>query len=215
MGLTPPVGAPYARQFARRGLVALAPDNAGMGELDAPEELKVQGVSGCFLTWARLNHMGLDLTGLRVFDLMAGVGEAYTKLRFTFRYLLGNLGGFDPAAHSVAEADLLELDRWAVAKVRQLARDVQSCQQRDLERIDRTRALADERHRLVHLAGDLLQPGFVGVALDAVVLAGEPYGHRALGRLRALRGGCVLRRCQPFSPPDASSRAAARWPSAR
>ena len=28
---------------------------------------------GCWWVWTRLNQMGLDLTGLRVFDLMAGI----------------------------------------------------------------------------------------------------------------------------------------------
>jgi dienelactone hydrolase len=68
VGLTPPLGVAYAHEFARRGMVALAPDNAGMGERDAGSP-----VGGCFLVWARLNGMGLDLTGFRIFELMAGV----------------------------------------------------------------------------------------------------------------------------------------------
>ena len=65
-------GAAYGHEFARRGLVVLAPDNAGMGERDLDAREIVQA-SGCQLTWNRLNHMGLDLTGLRVFDLLAGL----------------------------------------------------------------------------------------------------------------------------------------------
>ena len=57
-------------------------------------------------------------------ELMRGVSDPYMKLRNTIRFLLGNLAGFDPAAHSVAESEMLELDRWAVARVRQLARRV-------------------------------------------------------------------------------------------
>jgi dienelactone hydrolase len=74
-GVVDPANAPgraYGREFARRGLVVLAPDNAGMGERDA-ENLLSGGNGGCMQAWVRLNHMGLDLTGLRVFDLMAGV----------------------------------------------------------------------------------------------------------------------------------------------
>ncbi len=69
-------GVAYGHEFARRGCVVLAPDNAGMGERDvAPDQRTFADptISGCFLAWARLNHVGLDLTGLRVFDLMAGV----------------------------------------------------------------------------------------------------------------------------------------------
>ena len=65
-------GVAYGHELARRGLVVLAPDNAGMGERDVPQGQAVDH-TGCQLAWARLNQMGLDLTGLRVFDLMAGL----------------------------------------------------------------------------------------------------------------------------------------------
>ncbi|MCH2573891.1 acetylxylan esterase, partial [Candidatus Poribacteria bacterium] len=35
--------------------------------------INYHGNSGCMVGWARLNHMGQDLTGLRIFDLMAGI----------------------------------------------------------------------------------------------------------------------------------------------
>lgn len=72
VGLTNPVGVAYGHELASRGVVVLAPDNAGMGERDVPEVAQRRS-SGCFLAWARLNQMGLDLTGLRIFDLMAGM----------------------------------------------------------------------------------------------------------------------------------------------
>ena len=62
-------GVPYARELALQGVVTLAPDNAFMGERHVDE----YSTSGCMAGWARLNHMGLDLTGLRVFELMAGI----------------------------------------------------------------------------------------------------------------------------------------------
>ena len=65
-------GVAYGHELAMRGMVVLAPDNAGMGERDIPKE-EVRKSSGCMLAWARLNHMGWDLTGLRIFDLMAGL----------------------------------------------------------------------------------------------------------------------------------------------
>ena len=65
-------GLAYGHALARQGCVVLAPDNAGMGERDGHTPLFDQP-GGCMLAWARLNHFGLDLTGLRVFDLMAGI----------------------------------------------------------------------------------------------------------------------------------------------
>ena len=43
--------------------------------------------------------------------------DAYRKIRNTLRYALGNLDGFDPATDSVADHELLEIDRWALASL--------------------------------------------------------------------------------------------------
>ena len=48
--------------------------------------------------------------------------EAYRKLRNTFRYALGNLSDFEPAKHSVAPSDMLEIDRWILARAQDLVR---------------------------------------------------------------------------------------------
>lgn len=42
--------------------------------------------------------------------------EAYRRIRNTARFLLANLGDFDPAKDVVAPKDMLALDRWAVAQ---------------------------------------------------------------------------------------------------
>ena len=73
VGLTEPVGVAYAHEVALRGCITLAPDNAFMGERDRRDERNGNPVSGCATGWARLNQMGLDLTGLRIFDLRAGL----------------------------------------------------------------------------------------------------------------------------------------------
>ena len=46
--------------------------------------------------------------------------EAYRKIRNTFRYLLGNLDGFDPEHDRVAYADMPEIDRWALHQLEAL-----------------------------------------------------------------------------------------------
>jgi len=45
--------------------------------------------------------------------------EAYRKIRNTFRYLLGNLHGFDPARDCLPYHELDEIDRWAVEQLEQ------------------------------------------------------------------------------------------------
>jgi isoleucyl-tRNA synthetase len=46
--------------------------------------------------------------------------DAYRKLRNTFRYLLGNLDGFDPDRDSVPADELQELDQWILLRAEDL-----------------------------------------------------------------------------------------------
>jgi isoleucyl-tRNA synthetase len=48
--------------------------------------------------------------------------EAYRKLRNTFRYALGNLHDFDPGKDTVPVAEMLEIDRWILARTEDLIR---------------------------------------------------------------------------------------------
>ena len=57
-------------------------------------------------------------------NLMARCAEIYRKLRNTFRFLLGNLNGFNPATDAVPEADLLPLDRYMLARTRELTEKI-------------------------------------------------------------------------------------------
>ena len=57
-------------------------------------------------------------------NLMQRCADIYRKLRNTFRFLLGNLHGFDPARDRVAEADLLPLDRYILARTRELTEKI-------------------------------------------------------------------------------------------
>jgi isoleucyl-tRNA synthetase len=52
-------------------------------------------------------------------QMLQRVSEAYRKVRNTMRYLLSNLYDFDPVQSTVAEADLDELDRYALARHRE------------------------------------------------------------------------------------------------
>jgi isoleucyl-tRNA synthetase len=57
-------------------------------------------------------------------NLMQRCAEIYRKLRNTFRFLLGNLNGFDVARERVKEAELLPLDRYMLARTRELTENV-------------------------------------------------------------------------------------------
>jgi isoleucyl-tRNA synthetase len=57
-------------------------------------------------------------------NLMQRCAEIYKKLRNTFRFLLGNLNGFDPKRDRIAESDLLPLDRYMLARTRELNENI-------------------------------------------------------------------------------------------
>ena len=57
-------------------------------------------------------------------NLMARCAEIYRKLRNTFRFLLGNLHGFTPVTDAVPEAGLLPLDRYMLARTRELTEKI-------------------------------------------------------------------------------------------
>jgi isoleucyl-tRNA synthetase len=54
--------------------------------------------------------------------VMTQLSEAYRKIRNTVRFALGNLNGFDPAKHAVANDQLDELDRWMLERTADLVK---------------------------------------------------------------------------------------------
>jgi isoleucyl-tRNA synthetase len=57
-------------------------------------------------------------------NLMQRCADIYRKLRNTFRFLLGNLNGFSPGRDRVPEAELLPLDRYMLARTRDLTEKI-------------------------------------------------------------------------------------------
>ncbi|WP_228064489.1 isoleucine--tRNA ligase [Novilysobacter avium] len=47
-------------------------------------------------------------------EILKRSGDGYRRIRNTARFLLGNLHGFDPAAHLMPVDEMVELDRWIV-----------------------------------------------------------------------------------------------------
>lgn len=85
-----------------------------------------------------MNQLGADILRLwvasadyqadvRVSDaILKQVAEVYRKIRNTFRFLLGNLDGFNPTEHRVAVENLREVDRYMLAKLATLVDDVKT-----------------------------------------------------------------------------------------
>jgi isoleucyl-tRNA synthetase len=53
-------------------------------------------------------------------EILTRVSEAYRRIRNTCRYILGSISDFDPATQTVEQADMPEIDRWALHKLEML-----------------------------------------------------------------------------------------------
>ncbi len=56
--------------------------------------------------------------------ILARVVDAYRRIRNTLRFLLANVSDFDPASDTVPADQLLEIDRYALARASQLQADI-------------------------------------------------------------------------------------------
>jgi isoleucyl-tRNA synthetase len=57
-------------------------------------------------------------------EILQRVTDGYRKLRNTARFALGNLDGFDPAHDTVPYDELEEIDRWALAELSRVTKEV-------------------------------------------------------------------------------------------
>ncbi|MDE2088685.1 MAG: isoleucine--tRNA ligase [Gammaproteobacteria bacterium] len=57
-------------------------------------------------------------------EILKRMADAYRRIRNTARFLLANLDGFDPARDTLAPPDMLALDRWVVARARELQEQI-------------------------------------------------------------------------------------------
>ncbi len=89
-------------------------------------------------------------------NLMQRCAEIYRKLRNTFRFLLGNLNGFDPVRDRVAETELLPLDRYMLARTRELTENILGWYERF------------EFHRVYHALNDFAVADLSNFYLDVL-----------------------------------------------
>jgi isoleucyl-tRNA synthetase len=115
--------APY-RQCATHGWTLDEQGRAlskSLGNFVDPDELVSQYGADVVRLWVASVEFTDDIVISPV--ILARLSEAYRKLRNTFRYALGNLADFDPAADAVPAGELLEIDQWILARAGQLVRD--------------------------------------------------------------------------------------------
>ena len=94
-----------------------------LGNAIAPDEIIKQYGADILRLWVSSADYTQDMRISK--DIMKQLSDAYLKIRNTARYMLGNLNGFDPD-NLVADADLLELDRWALAQFNTLVENARA-----------------------------------------------------------------------------------------
>lgn len=92
------------------------------GNVIAPDEVIDTRGADILRLWAAANDMTRD--GRFSWDAIDQVSESYRRIRNTFRYFLGNLSDFDPAADGVEPAAMLPFDRWAMAELERVSDEV-------------------------------------------------------------------------------------------
>jgi isoleucyl-tRNA synthetase len=93
-----------------------------LGNVIAPQQVIDKLGADILRLWVASVDYQADV---RISDaILAQIAEVYRKIRNTFRFLLGNLYGFDPAKDRVAYEQLSELDRYVLAKAAQVVKRV-------------------------------------------------------------------------------------------
>ena len=117
-------------------------------------------------------------------EILKRVVESYRRIRNTLRFLLANTADFDPAKDAVPPADMLEIDRYALAAA---AHDGRRGARRDYARY--------EFHSVVQRLQTFCSEDLGGFYLD--VLKDRLYTSAPRQRRRAARR-------RPRSPPSAT-----------
>ncbi len=93
-----------------------------LGNVMAPQEISDKMGAEIVRLWVASTDYSGDLN---IDDkILARVVDAYRRIRNTLRFLLANVSDFNPAKDSVADADLLEIDRFALSRAAQLQADI-------------------------------------------------------------------------------------------
>ena len=88
---------------------------------DAADAVNRIGADVLRLVYASLDYTTEIALGDTIY---AAVSESYRKIRNTCRYMLGNLYDFDPARDASSLGQMLEFDRYILARLERLKADV-------------------------------------------------------------------------------------------
>jgi isoleucyl-tRNA synthetase len=102
------------------------------GFVKRPEGEKLSKSKGAMTSDEMVNKVGADIIRLWIssinftddipisLEILQEKADPYRKIRNTFRYMMGNLYDYNPAADEVKYDQMLEIDRWALNKLHRL-----------------------------------------------------------------------------------------------
>src|SRR5262249_18042319 len=92
------------------------------GNAIEPDKVIKQSGAEIIRLWCASSNYFDDMRGSD--EILQRVMDGYRKLRNTARFALGNLDGFDPELDSVAVEEMEEIDRWALAELNRVTKEV-------------------------------------------------------------------------------------------
>ncbi|MGI9036540.1 MAG: class I tRNA ligase family protein, partial [Pyrinomonadaceae bacterium] len=98
------------------------PMHKSAGNSISPNDVVKQSGAEIVRLWASAADTTKDVRCSK--EILDRVTDAYRKIRNTIRFALGNLDKFNPETDAVAENELLEIDRYALAELGDVTRKV-------------------------------------------------------------------------------------------
>jgi isoleucyl-tRNA synthetase len=92
------------------------------GNAIEPDKVIKQSGAETIRLWCASSNYFDDMRGSD--EILQRVTDGYRKMRNTARFALGNLDGFDPARDTVPYDELEEIDRWALAELSRVTKEV-------------------------------------------------------------------------------------------
>jgi len=97
------------------------------GNAVPPDEVIKESGADILRLWCASSNYFDDMRSSK--EILQRVTDGYRKLRNTARFALGNLHEFDPARDSISPDEMVEMDRWALARLDEVIRTVRDAYQ--------------------------------------------------------------------------------------
>ena len=118
-------GVPPYRQVVTHGF---AVDDKGrkmsksLGNVVAPQKVMNTLGADVLRLWVAATDYSSEMSVSD--EILKRMSDSYRRMRNTLRFLLGNLAGFDPARDALPIEQMLEIDRWTLARAGELQAEV-------------------------------------------------------------------------------------------